>query len=72
MGDVYEFKATYDLAEEKYLEATEYFRKAGNRRSQAFAFSNAGRQAAFEDSLDMALDYMKKALGTVLDDKDEE
>ena len=61
MGDVYEFKATYDLAEEKYLEATEYFRKAGNRRSQAFAFSNAGRQAAFEDSLDMALDYMKKA-----------
>ena len=61
MGDVYEFKATYDLAEEKYLEATEYFRKAGNQRSQAFAFSNAGRQAAFEDSLDMALDYMKKA-----------
>ena len=61
VGDVYEFKATYGLAMDKFLEASEYFRKAGNQRSQAFAFSNAGRQAAFNDSLDLSLEYMKKA-----------
>ena len=60
-GDVYEFKATYHLAMEKYLEASHYFRQAGNQRSEALALRDAGRQAAFSDSLDLALGYMLKA-----------
>ena len=61
IGDVYEFKATYLLSMEKYLEASHYFRQAGNQRSEAFALRDAGREAAFSDSLDMALEYMQKA-----------
>lgn len=61
MGDLYELKAMYPNAMKKYLQASDYFKKAGNRRSRAFAFRDAGRQAAFSDSLDLALQYMKQA-----------
>lgn len=61
IGDVYEFKATYLLSMEKYLEASHYFRQAGNQRSEAFALRDAGREATFSDSLDLALEYMQKA-----------
>ena len=61
MGDVYEFKATYSQAKEKYLQAAHCFEIIGNRRSWAFALRDAGRQAAFSDSLDQALHYMFRA-----------
>lgn len=61
MGDVYQFQGMYQQAVEKYLTASRYFRKAGNHRSQAFAFRDASRNYAFMDSLDIALTYMLHA-----------
>lgn len=61
MGDVYEFQGMYQQAVEKYLTASRYFRKAGNHRSQAFAFRDASRNYTFMDSLDIALTYMLHA-----------
>ena len=61
IGDVYQFKAAYPLAKEKYVEAAGYFLQAGNQRGRAYALRDAGRQAAFEDSLGLALSYLSEA-----------
>ena len=61
MGDMYEFKAMYPKAKDKYLQAADFFKFAKNQRSQAFALRDAGRQAAFSDSLNIGLHYMQEA-----------
>lgn len=61
MGDVYNQLLAFPLSKEKYLQAASYFRETGNRRSQGFAFLDAGRLAAYSDSLDLALQYMLTA-----------
>ncbi len=61
MGDLYDFEGDYQLGKDKYLEAEHFFRKAGNMRSAAFAFRDAGRMYAFSDSLDRALTFLLKA-----------
>ena len=61
MGDIYEFKAIYPKAKDKYLQAADFFKLAKNQRSQAFALRDAGRQAAFSDSFNIGLHYMQEA-----------
>ena len=61
MGDLYHFDGDYLLGKDKYKKAEQYFRKAGNMRSSAFALQDIGRMYAFSDSLDIALTFLLKA-----------
>ncbi|WP_103982919.1 tetratricopeptide repeat protein [Parabacteroides chinchillae] len=61
MGDLYDLKGTYSLGKDKYEEASYYFAKAGNKRSQAFALRDVGCMYAFSDSCMLALNYLLKA-----------
>lgn len=60
MADLYEFDDMYDLAAEKFREAGEYFRQAGNPRSYAFALRDRGRMYAFMDSCQQALNIFRQ------------
>lgn len=70
IGDLYYHQASYDMALEKYLLAATYFKKADNKRSQAFAYRDAGRILCFKDSLNQALTLMKQAQSILLQLKD--
>lgn len=60
-ADLYDFEENYLRAKEKYAEAATYFERAGNRRSQAFAFRDVGRMYVFADSARVGLNYLLKA-----------
>lgn len=55
MGDMYEDRAMWTLAIEKYKIAAEYFNKAGNVKSHVCALRDMGREYAKMDSLSCAL-----------------
>ena len=61
IGDLYYNQSSYDIALEKYLSAATHFKQANNKRSQAFAYRDAGRILCFEDSLNKALTFMQQA-----------
>lgn len=61
MGDLYEAKAMWTEAINKYNIAAEYFEKAGNTKSYACALRDMGRQYAKMDSLSSALATLHKA-----------
>ena len=72
-ADLYDFEENYLRAKEKYAEAATYFERAGNRRSQAFAYRDVGRMYVFADSARKALPYILRAdtiLTTVGDSSD--
>ncbi len=58
MADVYEYQDAYMEAKEKSHEASLYFKKANNKKSEAYAYFDMGKQYAFSDSLDMAYLYI--------------
>ena len=55
MADLYEYQNSYLLAHQKYLDAATFFNKANNKKSEAYAYFDMGKQYAFSDSLDIAL-----------------
>ncbi len=61
MGDLYLFEAMPLFAAEKYIEAGKNFKKAGNKRSYAFALRDVGKSYSFVDSINIALVYLQKA-----------
>lgn len=70
MAELYEFDEMYDLAADKFREAGDYFRRAGNRRGYVFALRDRGRMYAFMDSCKQALDlfHQGELLATELQD----
>lgn len=61
MADLYAYTRQTTEERRKFEEAADYFQKAGNRRSYAFALRDVAATWAFDDSLSMALDLMLKA-----------
>lgn len=61
MGDMYEDRAMWMLAIEKYKVAAEYFNKAGNVKSHVCALRDIGREYAKMDSLSCALTILSMA-----------
>lgn len=61
MGDMYEDRAMWTLAIEKYKVAAEYFNKAGNVKSHVCALRDMGREYAKMDSLSCALATLSMA-----------
>lgn len=61
MGDLYLYTGQTVEELRKYEEAADYFKKAGNTRSYAFALRDIAKAWSFEDSCNVALDYMLKA-----------
>ena len=70
IGDLYNNQASYNIALKKYLSAATYFEKAKNIRSQAFAYRDASRMCYLTDSLEAALNFMKKAETLLISLKD--
>lgn len=54
-ADVYEFQYDYLLAKDKYLQAADYFKQAGNKRSEGLALAEVGKMYVFSDSIDAGL-----------------
>lgn len=46
-ADVYEFQYDYLLAKDKYLQAADYFKQAGNKRSEGLALAEVGKMYVF-------------------------
>lgn len=65
MGDLYTYTKQRTEERRKFEEAAEYFKKAGNIRSYAFALRDIAQTWAFEDSCSIALTYMLKADSTI-------
>lgn len=61
MGDLYSFKDMPRIACEKYNKGASCFKQSNNLRSYALALRDVGRMCAFQDSLIIALSYLKKA-----------
>ena len=61
MADLYAYTRQTTEERRKFEEAADYFQKAGNRRSYAFALRDVAATWAFDDSLSLALDLMLKA-----------
>ena len=61
MADLYEYQNSYLLALWKYYDAAMFFNKTNNKKSEAYAYFDMGKQYAFTDSLDMALANMSHA-----------
>lgn len=72
MGDLYEARAMWTEAINKYSIAAEYFKKAENAKSYACALRDMGRQYAKMDSLSAALTTLLKAdsIANTLNNKD--
>ena len=60
-GMVYYNQADFLLAKDKFLEASSYFEKAGNKRSYVFALVNTAHMYTAMDSTQAAFSYMHKA-----------
>ena len=58
MADVYTYQDAYLLAKDKSDEAAKCFKKANNKKSEAYAYFNMGKQYAFSDSLETAYRYI--------------
>lgn len=54
-ADVYGFQYYYLLAKDKYLQAADYFKQAGNKRSEGLALAEVGKMYVFSDSIDAGL-----------------
>ena len=54
-ADVYGFQYDYLLAKDKYLQAADYFKQAGNKRSEGLALAEVGKMYVFSDSIDAGL-----------------
>lgn len=61
MADLYTYTGQGSEERRKYEEAADYFKKAGNIRSYAFALRDISITWVFEDSLSLALELMLKA-----------
>lgn len=61
MGDLYTYTGQTSEERRKFEEAADYFKKAGNMRSYAFALRDIAKTWVFEDSCSIALAYMVKA-----------
>lgn len=61
MADLYTYTGQGSEERRKYEEAADYFKKAGNIRSYAFALWDISITWVFEDSLSLALELMLKA-----------
>lgn len=61
MADLYIYTGQTTEELRKYKEAADFFKKAGNMRSYAFALRDVAKAWAFDDSLSIALDLMLKA-----------
>ncbi len=61
MADLYTYTGQGSEERRKYEEAADYFKRAGNIRSYAFALRDISRTWVFEDSLSLALELMLKA-----------
>lgn len=70
MGDLYLYKGQTTEERRKYKEAAEYFKKAGNMRSYAFALRDIAKALTFEDSCSVALDYMLMADSIIIELQD--
>ena len=58
MADVYTYQDAYLLAKDKSDEAAKCFKKANNKKSEAYAYFNMGKQYAFSDSLETVYRYI--------------
>lgn len=61
MADLYTYTGQGSEERRKYEEAADYFKRAGNIRSYAFALRDISKTWVFEDSLSLALELMLKA-----------
>lgn len=61
MGDLYFYTGQTAEEQRKYEEAANYFKKAGNTRSYAFALRDVAKALTFKDSCSLALEYMLTA-----------
>lgn len=61
MGDLYFYTGQTAEEQRKYEEAANYFKKAGNTRSYAFALRDIAKALTFKDSCSLALEYMLTA-----------
>lgn len=61
MADLYEYTGQVSEERRKYEEAAEFFKKAFNERSYAFALRDISKTWVFEDSTSLALALMLKA-----------
>ncbi len=61
MADLYTYTGQGSEERRKYEEAAEFFKRAGNIRSYAFALRDISITWVFEDSLSLALELMLKA-----------
>ena len=61
MADLYAYTRQTTEERRKFEEAVDYFQKAGNQRSYAFALRDVAATWAFDDSLSLALDLILKA-----------
>ena len=70
MADLYTYTGQRSEERRKYEEAAEYFKKADNVRSYAFALRDVAKTWAFDDSLSVALRYMLRADSIITELKD--
>lgn len=61
MGDLYTLKGLSTEALDKYHRASDYFLKAGNKRSYAISYRDMARTLVYQDSTSLALEYLFKA-----------
>lgn len=61
MADLYTYTGQTTEERRKFEEAADFFQKAGNMRSYAFALRDVSKTWAFDDSMSIALDLMLKA-----------
>lgn len=61
MADLYTYTGQHSEERRKYEEAADFFTKANNMRSYAFALRDIGITWVFDDSLSLALDLMLQA-----------
>lgn len=61
MADLYTYTGQTTEERRKFEEAADFFQKAGNMRSYAFALRDVSKTWAFDDSMSISLDLMLKA-----------